>query len=270
VEPWLQGHASGQTPNPCVRCNGSVRLDAMLELASTLGAHTLATGHYARVQEGPVLAVAAEEARDQSYVLAALSPRSLARLRFPLGSIGKRRVRELAREAGLAVADAPASQDLCFLAGTRKSAFLERHAGLSARPGPIVDASGGVLGGHAGALGFTVGQRRGLGIGGGAPLYVLATDARSNTVTVGPREALMIDGIALDDVTLHRDGACVDSVRIRAHGRRFACRLRGRPRSGKHDSGYVELDAPAERTAPGQLACLYAGDVVAGHGTIAA
>jgi len=269
VDHWLADQAAGLTPNPCVRCNGNVRLDAMLDLAGRLGSHTLATGHYARVHDGRLLRVAADESKDQSYVLSALAPESLGRLRFPLGEMRKPEVRELARRAGLAVASRRDSQDLCFLAGTRQDAFLERHGGIGARPGAVVDGEGNVLGEHAGAHRFTVGQRRGLGIGGVEPLYVLATDARANTVTVGGRHQLLADGLSVRDVTLHRDGACVDGLRVRAHGRKLACRLAHELNAGRHRRVGVVLQAAAERTAPGQLACLYAGDLVVGYGTIA-
>jgi tRNA-specific 2-thiouridylase len=161
------------------------------------------------------------------------------------------------------------SQDLCFLAGTRHGEFLERHGGLSERPGPIVDRDGAVLGEHAGAHVYTVGQRHGLGVAAPEPLYVLATDTRSNTVTVGPRGALLADAVTVTDATLHRDGGCVDGVRVRAHGRLFACGIPGGLAPGRHARVAVELQQPAERTAPGQIACLYAGDVVVGHGVIA-
>jgi tRNA-specific 2-thiouridylase len=269
VEHWISDHAAGLTPNPCVRCNGNVRLDAMLDLAGRLGARTLATGHYARVHDGCMLRIAADEGKDQSYVLSALAPRSLERLRFPLGTLRKPQVRELARRAGLAVARRRDSQDLCFLAGTRKGAFLERHAGIGAQPGPIVDQRGTVLGEHSGTHLFTVGQRHGLGIGGRHPLYVLRTDARANTVTVGPRDELLARELAVSEVTLHRHGGCVDGVRVRSHGRRFPCRMAQGAPAGRHPRVRLELAQPAERTAPGQLACLYAGDVVVGYGTIA-
>jgi tRNA-uridine 2-sulfurtransferase len=281
VAGWLADHADGLTPNPCVRCNGNVRLDAMLELARRLGSRTLATGHYARIAgsgsappaadgAAPLLQSAVDQHKDQSYVLSALAPESLARLRFPLGAMCKREVRELAAGAGLAVARKRDSQDLCFLAGTRHRDFLERHAGLTARPGPIVDRSGGVLGEHAGAHAYTVGQRHGLGVAAREPLYVLETDVRSNTVTVGPRAALLAPAISVREATLHRDGRCVDGVRVRAHGRQFPCTLRGELGAGQHERVAVELREPAERTAPGQIACLYAGDVVVGYGTVAA
>jgi tRNA-specific 2-thiouridylase len=269
VEHWLSDHAAGLTPNPCVRCNGNVRLDAMVELARRLGSQTLATGHYARVHDGRLLRIALDEGKDQSYVLSALAPETLARVRFPLGELHKPRVRELAQRAGLAVARRRDSQDLCFLAGTRQGAFLERHGGIGALPGAIVDQDGKVLGEHPGAHIFTVGQRHGLGIGGTHPLYVLATDARGNTVTVGPRDELLADEVAVREVTLHRDGGCVDGVRVRSHGRRVRCRLGQDLGAGRHACVSVELEEPAERTAPGQLACLYAGDLIVGYGTIA-
>jgi tRNA-specific 2-thiouridylase len=295
VDGWLEDHAAGLTPNPCVRCNGNVRLDAMLDLADRLGASTLATGHYARVcheddddartrdrQEStatvhseaapaePLLRVAADESKDQSYALTALSPRSLARLRFPLGGLTKREVRELAARAGLEVARRPDSQDLCFLAGTKGADFLARHAGLGRRAGPIVDREGRTLGEHGGVHTVTVGQRHGLGIGGGKPLYVIATDARTGTVTVGPREQLSTAGVSVRDVTLHRDGTHVDGVKVRYRGRRMPCSVEGSPPAGTHERLEVRMVGQIERTAPGQIACLYCGDVIVGHGTIAA
>ncbi len=271
VEGWLAGHAAGLTPNPCIRCNGSVRLDAMLALASQLGAQTLATGHYARVEEregSPLLRTAADPAKDQSYVLSGLSSGSLRRMRFPLGELHKPQVRALAGEEGLAVAHRRDSQDLCFLAGTRREAFLARHGGLGRRPGAIRTAEGEVLGEHGGAHLYTVGQRHGLGISAAHPLYVLATDAAANTVTVGPREQLRATRIGVREVVLHRPGAEVDAVRVRAHGRRLPCLLEAGLGAGRHARAGIELHSSAERTAPGQLACLYAGELVVGHATI--
>jgi tRNA-specific 2-thiouridylase len=272
VDGWLEDHAAGLTPNPCVRCNGKVRLDAMLDLAERLGADTLATGHYARVaprQGKPLLRVAVDESKDQSYALAALSPESLARLRFPLGGLTKPEVRELAARAGLEVARRPDSQDLCFLAGTKHADFLARHGGLGTRVGEIVDLHGRKLGEHAGVHTVTVGQRHGLGIGGGHPLYVIATDVRANTVTVGSREHLQTASVRVRDVTLHRDGARVDGVKVRYRGRRMPCRIEGSPPAGAHERVEVRMVEQIERTAPGQIACLYAGDTIVGHGTIA-
>jgi tRNA-uridine 2-sulfurtransferase len=270
VDHWLAGHAAGETPNPCVRCNGSVRLEAMLALGRRLGSETLVTGHYARVDpDGPLLRVAVDPVKDQSYVLSGLAPESLARLRFPLGEMHKAQVREIAEREGLAVARKPDSQDLCFLAGTRLPRFLERHGDLHAGSGPIVDLEGRELGSHNGSRSYTIGQRHGLGLGGGEPLYVLATDAVANTVTVGSRDALLTSSVAVRDVTLRRPGALVDHVKVRSRGRRVPCRLSESAQAGRHASIEVELKQPIERTAPGQMACLFSGELIVGFGTIA-
>ncbi len=271
VEPFLDGHAGGVTPNPCVSCNGHVRLDAMLEFADRLGAADLATGHYARHAADGLLRAAADPAKDQAYMLAATRPATLARLRFPLGELTKPQVRVLAAEAALPVASKAESQDLCFLAGTGKSAFLARHGALADRPGDVVDGAGQVLARHRGHHHFTVGQRRGLGIGAPEPLYVIAKDARSNRVTVGPRDALATQAVAVRGARLHRAGAEVDAVKLRYRSRPVACRVAGDPEPGAHPRLELELaDAVDGGAAPGQTACLLAGDVVVGYGTISA
>jgi tRNA-specific 2-thiouridylase len=265
VEPFLADHAAGRTPNPCVRCNGNVRLDAMVAFADRLGAADLATGHYARVTGDELLRAAADSAKDQSYMLAALAPGTLRRLRFPVGGLTKPEVRALARDADLPVADKRESQDLCFLAGTGKAAFLARHGRLGDRPGAIVDGAGREIGRHRGAHHFTVGQRKGLGVAAAAPLYVLATDAAANTVTVGPRDALAARTVAVRDAVLHRPEDEVDRVKLRYRSRPLACRV------VEHADGRltVALDEAADGPAPGQVACLLRGDVVVGHGIIA-
>jgi len=260
VQPWLDDHAAGLTPNPCVRCNGSVRLDAMVELATRLGAAALATGHYARVTDDGLLRAAADPAKDQSYMLAGLAPQTIARLRFPLGELTKDRVRAIAAEHGLPVASKPDSQDLCFLAGTGRARFLERHGGIGDRPGAIVDRRGTVLGRHRGAHRFTVGQRRGLEVGGtGEPLYVLGTDVDARTVTVGTRAELATSTVRLRDVTLHRGAAAVEAVKLRYRTPPVACTL---------DGDTLRLAEPFSGVAPGQAAVLLRGDTVVGSGTI--
>lgn len=261
VEPWLADHAAGLTPNPCVRCNGSVRLDAMLDFAGRLGAGALATGHYARITEDGLLRAAADPAKDQSYMLAGLEPATIARLRFPLGDMEKPAVRRLAADAGLPVADKRDSQDLCFLAGTGRAAFLARHGGLRDRPGDLIDRRGRRVGRHRGHHHFTVGQRRGLEVGGsGEPLYVLRTDAETNTVVVGSRSELAVDAVALRDVRLHRPADEVDGVRLRHRSPVVPCAL---------DGDVVRLAEPFAGAAPGQVAVLLRGDAVAGRATIA-
>jgi tRNA-specific 2-thiouridylase len=264
VAPFLADHAAGLTPNPCVRCNGDVRLDAMLAFADRLGAAELATGHYARVTADGLLRAAADPAKDQSYMLAALAPASLARLRFPLGELRKPEVREIARDAGLPVADKRESQDLCFLAGTGKSAFLARHGGVRERPGAIVDRAGRTIGRHRGQHLFTVGQRKGLGVAAEEPLFVLAKDSAANTVTVGTRAQLETERVVVRDTVLHRPDSEVDRVKLRYRTKPLAC-------SVHRDGGALalELTEPVDGAAPGQLACLMRGDVIVGHGTIA-
>lgn len=274
VEPFIAGYAGGETPNPCVGCNGHVRLDAMLELASRLGAAQLATGHYAQIGEaddaaGPLLRVAADPAKDQTYMLTALDPASLARMRFPLGELTKPTVRRIAADAGLRVASKVDSQDLCFLAGTSRARFLERHGGLGARPGEIVDQDGHVLGAHRGQHLFTVGQRRGIGVANGEPLYVLQKDAEHNRVVVGPHSALGARRVALRGVRLHRDARRVDRVKLRYHAAPLRARVDGQLGPGRHRAAAVALPDGVVGPAPGQLACLLDGDLVVGWGTIA-
>jgi tRNA-uridine 2-sulfurtransferase len=269
VDRFVGGYAAGVTPNPCVRCNGAVRFDAMLDLAGSVGAARLATGHYARIardRHGPLIRTAHDARKDQSYMLAKLDPASLDRLSFPLGGLTKDAVRSLARDAGLPVADKRESQDLCFVAGLGGRAFLRRHGGPRLRkPGEIVDADGRVLGHHEGQHEFTVGQRRGLNLGAPQPLYVLSRDATTNRVTVGPKAALATRSVRLEDARLHRPADAVDHVRLRYHARPLACHARAAGEGALE----LELAEPADAAAPGQLACLMRDDCVVGEGTIA-
>jgi tRNA-specific 2-thiouridylase len=268
VDRFLDGYAAGRTPNPCVRCNGEVRFDAMIELAEALGAARLATGHYARIardEHGTLIRAAADPKKDQSYMLAKLDPALLDRVSFPLGGLTKDAVRELAREAGLPVADKRESQDLCFVAGLGGRAFLQRHGGPRLRrPGEIVDRQGTVLGRHEGQHNYTIGQRRGLGVASAEPLYVLEKDAERNRVVVGPKEALATLRVPLEDATLHRSPEEVETVRLRYHSEPLACRVH------VQDDGNIELELEqsANGVAPGQLACLMRQDRVVGEGTI--
>jgi tRNA-specific 2-thiouridylase len=274
VEPFMAGYAAGETPNPCIGCNGHVRLDAMLDLADRLGADALATGHYARVAErghadGPLLRAAADPAKDQTYMLSALAPASLARMRFPLGELRKPEVREIAGRAGLPVANKADSQDLCFLAGTTRARFLERHGGIGDQPGAIVGLDGAERGAHRGQHRFTVGQRRGLGLSEGEPLYVIDKDAATHQVTVGPLSALRTERVAVRGARLHRAGARVDRVKLRYRSKPLAARIAEEPGAGPHRRLTLDLAEPVDGAAPGQLACLMDGELVVGWGTIA-
>ena len=272
VNSFVNGYAEGQTPNPCILCNGEVRLAAMLDLAQRLGATRLLTGHYARIvedAEGPLLATGADAAKDQSYMLAALPPDLLSRLGFPLTEMTKEEVRAVAARHGLAVAKKPESQDLCFLAGQGKRGFLRRHGNLVDREGAVVDRSGRKLGRHRGHHNFTVGQRRGIGVSLNEPGYVIATDAATNTVTVGTREELETRRIHVRDAILHRDGARVDNVRLRYHSATLPASV-GAAAPGRHAALELELAEPFDAAAPGQTAVLMDGETIVGHGTIAA
>ena len=269
VNGFLDGYAQGRTPNPCVLCNGEVRISAMVDLADRLGATHLVTGHYARIVddgEGDLLAEGSDLNKDQSYMLAALPTGVISRLRFPLAGISKPEVREIALRNSLAVAKKPESQDLCFLAGSSKKAFLLRHADLGDLDGPVLDGSGQEIGRHSGHHHFTVGQRRGLGVAATQPLYVNATDSVANSVTVGPREDLAAERVAVIDVVMHRDGARVDCVRLRYRSPAVPASVEAP--AGRHDFLEIELGEPFDGVAPGQTAVMMSGDTVVGHGTI--
>jgi tRNA-specific 2-thiouridylase len=265
VDDYVDEHEAGRTPNPCVRCNGHVRFDAMLALAAKLGARRLATGHYARIASdahGPLLRAAVDERKDQAYMLARLRPDELERLWFPLGELTKPEVREMARGANLPVAEKPESQDLCFLAGASLDDFVTRT-----EPGAIVDESGRALAAHAGQHRFTVGQRRGIGVAGPEPLYVIRKER--GRVVVGPRRALATTSVSVAGAMLFRDGAQVDSVKLRYRSRPVACEVAGGAPAGRHRALTLELREPAHGVAPGQTACLMRGDAVIGFATIA-
>jgi tRNA-specific 2-thiouridylase len=203
-------------------------------------------------------------------MLARLSPEQLDRLWFPLGELEKPHVRELARAAALPVAERPESQDLCFLAGTRNEDFLRRHSGgRLERRGAIVDRDGHRLGEHGGQHRFTVGQRRGIGVAGPEPLYVLRREPDSGRVVVGPREALAAVRVSVAGAMLHRDGTEIDRVKLRYRSEPVGCRVAGDPRAGRHRALELELDEPVLGVAPGQTACLMHGESVIGFATIA-
>jgi tRNA-specific 2-thiouridylase len=271
VGAFLSGYGAGATPNPCIVCNGEVRIAAMVDLAERLGADRLVTGHYARIVDdgsGPLLAAASDRAKDQSYMLAALPPRLLGQLRFPLTELSKPEVREIAARHGLSVARKPESQDLCFLAGQGKARFLRRHGGLREREGAVLDRGGRAIGRHRGHHNFTVGQRRGIGVSADEPLYVLATDASANTVTVGSREELATRRVRVRDAVLHRDGDRVDGVKLRYRAAPVPASVPAIG-SGRHSELEVELEESFDAASPGQAAVLLCGETIVGHGTIA-
>jgi tRNA-specific 2-thiouridylase len=274
VEQFVAGYRAGLTPNPCVTCNGDVRFRLLAEAAALLGARGLASGHYARVARSRtgrrLVARAADADKDQSYMLARLPAPLLERMAFPLGELGKDAVRRMARAAALPAADAVESQEVCFVGADGYAAFLERTGGMTPRPGPIVDADGRRLGTHGGHWRYTVGQRRGLGLSGAGPAYVLAVDAARNTVTVGPRDTLAVGGLRLESPVVHEDldvaGAPLE-VRVRYRGGA----LSGRAALAPDGALEVALREPVLglAAAPGQTAALYRDGRLVAAGTIA-
>ena len=264
VEPFVRGYARGETPNPCTRCNGSFRFGTLLSFARRAGATRLATGHYARIveREGTLLLARAVDAdKDQSYMLARLAPRLLDRLWFPLGEQTKDETRAEAERAGLRVARRPESQEACFLGGDDYRAFLERH-GLDASEGPVVDVDGNPLGTHSGYWRFTPGQRRGLGVAAGTPLYAVDTVPAANAVVAGPREALARRRVvASGDVY-----ASITRGDVKLRYRSPPVSAAVRPAPGGFE---LELDAPVYGVARGQTAVVYDGDAVVASGTVA-
>jgi tRNA-specific 2-thiouridylase len=266
VAPFVAGYARGETPNPCIRCNGAFRFAELLAFARRVGAGRLATGHYARVAHHRgrlLLARGADAGKDQSYMLARLDPRFLETLWFPLGGQTKEETRAQARAAGLAAAARVESQEACFLAGDDYRAFLERH-GLPAAEGPVVDEQGAVLARHDGFWRFTPGQRKGLGVATGTPLYALRTDPGTNAVVAGPR-----DSLARRRVTARLGRLFIPVERVEA---KLRSRSPAAPATVESLArGFrLELDEPAYGVAKGQAAVLYEDDAVVGAGLVSA
>jgi tRNA-specific 2-thiouridylase len=263
VAPFVRGYASGETPNPCIRCNGSFRFGELLAFADRAGCDRLATGHYARIVEHRgrrLLARGADPQKDQSYMLAQVDPADLDRIWFPLGEQDKAETRAEAERAGLDAAHRAESQEACFLAGDDYRTFLTRH-GLEPKPGAIVDEDGVTVGEHDGFWRYTPGQRKGLGVVAERPLFVLGSDARTNTVRVGPRESLARTHVAAAG-SLY---VGVDRAEAKLRYRSPAVPSRVNATAGGFE---LELDEPAYGVAPGQAAVLYEGDVVVGCGLV--
>ena len=269
VDDFVAEYAAGRTPNPCLRCNERIKFAAVLDRALALGFDAVVTGHHARLEDG-VLRRSVDPEKDQSYVLAGLTPRQLAGTVLPLGAMTKAQVRASAADRGLAVADKPDSHDVCFIADGDTAGFLRDR--LGAQPGPVVDAlTGAVVGAHDGAYGFTVGQRRGLALStpatDGRPRYVLGIEPVSRTVTVGPRSRLEVREVTADrprwlDV---RPLPLACTVQLQAHGAAHPCTV-----DPDGDGWSLRLEDAVARPAPGQAAVLYEGDRVLASATTTA
>jgi tRNA-specific 2-thiouridylase len=264
IEDFADTYARGETPVPCIRCNQTVKFRDLLEVARDLGAEALATGHYSRRlpgDAGPRLARARDASRDQSYFLFATTPAQLDFLRFPLGGLTKDEVRAVAASLDLAIADKPDSQDICFVPDGRYTTVIDRLRPTATAPGEIVHVDGRRLGQHQGVNRYTVGQRRGLNVAVGDPLFVVSLDPARQEVVVGPREALFSNALTLKETNWLGDEATIEAAA--EAGKRVLARVRStRPpapaelRLGQGGIGVV-FDAPEEAIAPGQACVLY-------------
>ncbi|WP_337189297.1 tRNA 2-thiouridine(34) synthase MnmA [Phenylobacterium sp.] len=280
IEDFADAYLRGETPIPCIRCNQTVKFRDLLDVARDLGAEAMATGHYVRREIGPAgpeLHRAVDPARDQSYFLFATTREQLDYLRFPLGGLPKPAVRAAASELGLAVADKPDSQDICFVPEGRYTTVIDRLRPQGAEPGDIVHLDGRVLGRHEGVTRYTIGQRRGLNVAVGDPLFVVRIDADARQVVVGPREALLTRALSLKETNWIGDGPSIEAACDA--GRPVLARVRStrEPAPGRLETvdgapGLV-FDAPEEGVAPGQACVFYAPEApsrVLGGGFIAA
>jgi tRNA-specific 2-thiouridylase len=263
-------YMAGRTPNPCIECNRRVRFKALLDRTNALGCDVLVTGHHARIvhdESGYHLMRAVDQTKDQSYVLHMLGQEELAQVRLPVGEMTKVEVRNHAARLGLRTADKPDSQDLCFVASGNYRTFLRGNFAAVARPGPIVDESGDVVGHHGGTVDFTIGQRKGLGIAAEAPRYVVDIQPATATVVIGRKEDLVVTGCVVGEVTFVAgappDGGDV-AVKVRYRAEAVAARLV----AGKAGRFRVEFAVPQPGVAPGQAAVFYRGDEMLGGGTI--
>lgn len=269
VADFTKEYARGRTPNPCVQCNRSVKFQMLLERARTLGATVLATGHYARVdRRGGVyrLLRGKDSAKDQSYVLYMLDQAELESARFPVGDYEKSEIRRIAGSLGLRVAGKAESQDICFVPGGDSHAFLSEQVPEGSKPGPLVTPSGRRIGTHAGFAHYTVGQRRGLGVGLGIPLYVTEIRAADNEVVVAPGDEATAGSVECEGVSLVSGRPSADftaSVMTRYRGREASARVRV-----VRDRAAIEFEEPQSPPAPGQSAVFYQEDQVLGGGTI--
>ncbi|MBA3431805.1 MAG: tRNA 2-thiouridine(34) synthase MnmA, partial [Actinobacteria bacterium] len=274
VRDFHEAYASGQTPNPCVRCNQWVKFGALMERAKSLGADVLATGHYARVRNDNGryrLLRGADADKDQSYVLWMLSQQELAHTTLPIGELEKSETRRIATELGLRTAAKPDSQEICFVKGGDVGTYVDTNIPQGSTPGPIVDREGHVVGEHRGIAHYTVGQRRGLGISLGAPVFVSDIDASKNELVVGERNELDVGAFVTQESSFV-GGAPSKGVRLlvqhRAHGDSYPALIR----TIEGATCTVDFEGPVEAVAPGQSAAFYSAetpDEVVGGGIIA-
>lgn len=273
IDRFLRGYEAGLTPNPCIDCNRYMKFDKLLLAAQREGFSHIATGHYARIAYDDaagryLLKRAADDAKDQSYVLYAMTQAQLARTLFPLGELTKTRVREIAAEHGLLNARKHDSQDICFVPGGDYGSFLERYTGKTYPPGDFLDTQGAVVGRHRGAVRYTLGQRRGLGLSLGAPVYVCGKSMRDNTVTVGENDSLFAGGLAAVQANWISVPALEGPMRVQAKIRYRQPAQSATAYPAGADGFTLRFDEPQRAVTPGQAVVLYDGELVVGGGTI--
>lgn len=271
VEPFVCCYEQGLTPNPCIECNRHLKFGLFLELADRLGCSHVVTGHYARITQEKgrfLLKKAAEENKDQSYFLYRLTQQQLARTLFPLGELSKAEARQIAEQQGFLNAQKRDSQDICFIPDGDYMAFIRSFTGKTYEDGDFLDAEGNRIGRHHGAAGYTLGQRKGLGLAMGQPVYVCAKDMSANTVTVGSEDLLMHNTLTATDWNFIAIDALTQPIRVKAKTRSRQIAQPAWVHPGKNGSATVVFDHPQRAITPGQAVVLYDGDTVVGGGTI--
>ena len=273
IHPFIREYEAGRTPNPCIVCNRCLKFDLLLSLALEKGFDCLVTGHYARITQDRdtgrrQLRKALDGSKDQSYVLYMLSQEQLAHLRFPLGELSKTDVRAIAEKAGLVTASKQESQDICFIPDGDYGAFLERWTGRRDPDGEILDPEGRVIGRHRGAIRYTIGQRRGLGVAAKQPLYVVAKDMEKHTVTVGPESMLCSRELLASDFNWLSIPEPAHPIRVTARTRYRQCENPATAWALEGSRMRLVFDQPQRAVTPGQAVVLYDGDLVLGGGTI--
>ena len=270
---FVRCYEAGLTPNPCIDCNRHLKFDKLLHRARELGCDYVASGHYAQIRQDPqtgryLLYKAADSAKDQTYFLACLSQEQLAHIQFPLGGLTKQQVRQIAEENGFVNARKHDSQDICFVPDGDYVAFLERYTGKHYAPGDYLDLQGQVVGQHRGAVAYTIGQRKGLGIALGQPVYVCGKDMEKNTVTVGPSQALFSNALRGNGWQWYPFETLTAPMAVTVKTRHSQKSQPGTAYPEENGFARVEFDTPQRAVTPGQAVVLYQGDLVVGGGTI--
>lgn len=273
IDNFVHCYESGLTPNPCIVCNRCLKFDRLLRRALELGCEYVVSGHYAQIRQNPdtgryLLYKAADKAKDQSYFLACLNQEQLCHILFPLGSLTKQEVRKTAEENGFVNARKRDSQDICFVPDGDYAAFITRYTGKNYPAGAYLDLEGNTVGQHKGAICYTIGQRKGLGLAMGAPVYVCSKDMQKNTVTVGPNEALFTTTLLADNWNWFPFSALTETIRVTAKTRHSQIEQAATVYPEENGYARVVFDNPQRAITPGQAVVLYQGDMVIGGGTI--